>query len=71
MPRRLKSDPRTDQLPVIVLTTTGDPREVHRCYELGCASYITKLVEYDRFVKAVRRLGLFLSIVHPREDVTV
>ena len=67
--RRLKADPRTDQLPVIVLTTTDDPREVRRCYELGCASYVTKPVEYDRLVEAVRRLGLFLSIVRvPRED---
>jgi len=67
--RQLKADPRTDQLPVIVLTTTDDPREVRRCYELGCSSYVTKPVEYDRFVEAVRRLGLFLSIVRvPRED---
>jgi CheY-like chemotaxis protein len=67
--RRLKSDPKTDQLPVIILTTTDDPREIRRCYELGCNSYITKPVEYDRFVEAIRRLGLFLSIVKvPRED---
>jgi CheY-like chemotaxis protein len=67
--RRLKADPRTDQLPVIVLTTTDDPREVRRCYDLGCSSYVTKPVEYDRFVEAIRRLGLFLSIVQvPRED---
>jgi CheY-like chemotaxis protein len=67
--RQLKADPKTDQLPVNVLTTTDDPREVRRCYELGCSSYVTKPVEYDRFVEAVRRLGLFLSIVQvPRED---
>jgi CheY-like chemotaxis protein len=67
--RELKADPRTDQLPVIVLTTTDDPREVKRCYELGCSSYVTKPVEYERFVEAIRRLGLFLSIVEvPRED---
>lgn len=67
--RRLKADPRTDLLPVIVLTTTDDPREIQRCYEVGCASYVTKPVEYDKFVEAVRRLGLFLTIVRvPRED---
>jgi CheY-like chemotaxis protein len=67
--RQLRQDPRTAQLPVIMLTTTDDPREVRRCYDLGCASYITKPVEYDRFVEAIRRLGLFLSIVEiPRED---
>lgn len=67
--RQLKADPNTDQLPVIVLTTTDDPREVKRCYELGCSSYVTKPVDYSRFVEAIRRLGLFLSIVEvPRED---
>ena len=67
--RQLKADPHTDQLPVIMLTTTDDPREVQRCYELGCSSYVTKPVDYDRFVEAIRRLGLFLSIVQvPRED---
>ena len=67
--RRLKDDPKTSELPVIMLTTTDDPREVKRCYELGCSSYVTKPVEYDRFVEAVRRLGLFLTIVRvPRED---
>jgi CheY-like chemotaxis protein len=67
--RRIKADPATSELPVIMLTTTDDPREVKRCYELGCASYVIKPVEYDRFVEAVRRLGLFLAIVRvPRED---
>lgn len=67
--RRIKSDPLTDEIPVIMLTTTDDPREVRRCYEVGCSCYVTKPVDYDRFVEAVRRLGLFLSIVKvPRED---
>jgi CheY-like chemotaxis protein len=67
--RRLKADPETAGLPVIVLTTTDDPREVQRCYDLGCSVYVTKPVDYDRFVEAIRRLGLFLAIVRvPRED---
>lgn len=67
--RRLKDDAATADLPVIMLTTTDDPREIKRCYELGCSSYVTKPVEYDRFIEAIRRLGLFLSIVQiPRED---
>ena len=67
--RRLKSNPATAALPVVMLTTTDDPREVQRCYELGCSIYVTKPVAYDEFVEAIRRLGLFLSIVRvPRED---
>jgi len=61
--RRLKESPVTSALPVIVLTTTDDPREIERCYELGCNVYITKPVEYDAFIEAVRRLGFFLQVV--------
>ncbi len=67
--RRVKGDERTSKIPVIMLTTTDDPREVKRCYELGCSIYVTKPVAYDDFVEAVKRLGLFLAIVEaPRED---
>lgn len=61
--RRLKASPSTAALPVIVLTTTDDPREIERCYELGCNVYVTKPVEYDAFIEAVRRLGFFLQVV--------
>jgi CheY-like chemotaxis protein len=61
--RQLKADPRTGAIPVIVLTTTDDPREVRRCYELGCNVYITKPVDYPAFIEAIRRLGLFLQVV--------
>jgi CheY-like chemotaxis protein len=61
--RRLKESPLTAAVPVIVLTTTDDPREIERCYELGCNVYITKPVEYDAFIEAVRRLGFFLQVV--------
>lgn len=61
--RRLKEAPQTAAVPVIVLTTTDDPREIARCYELGCNVYITKPVEYDAFIEAVRRLGFFLQVV--------
>jgi CheY-like chemotaxis protein len=61
--RRLKADPRTATVPTIMLTTTDDPREIERCYQLGCNVYITKPVEYDAFMEAIRRLGFFLQIV--------
>jgi CheY-like chemotaxis protein len=61
--RRLKESPQTAAVPVIILTTTDDPREIARCYELGCNVYITKPVEYDAFIEAVRRLGFFLQVV--------
>lgn len=68
--RRLKGDPRTALIPVIMLTTTDDPREVRRCYELGCSVYVTKPVDYQAFIEAIQRLGLFLQVVRvPRADM--
>ena len=61
--QRMKADERTKRIPVIVLTTTDDPREVTRCYDLGCNVYITKPVDYEHFSDAIRQLGLFLSVV--------
>jgi CheY-like chemotaxis protein len=61
--RQLKANPKTAPLPVIMLTTTDDPREIERCYQLGCNVYITKPVEYDAFIEAIRRLGFFLQVV--------
>lgn len=61
--RRLKSDPLLRKLPVIMLTTTDDQREVDRCHELGCNVYIQKPVDYDKFTEAIRRLGLFVMLL--------
>jgi CheY-like chemotaxis protein len=67
--RQLKADDHTATVPVIILTTTDDPREVRNCYELGCSVYVTKPVVYEDFTEAVKRLGLFLSVVRvPRES---
>jgi CheY-like chemotaxis protein len=60
---RMKADERTKRIPVIILTTTDDAREVSRCYELGCNVYVTKPVDYEQFSEAICRLGLFLSVV--------
>ena len=67
---RMKTDERTKRIPVIILTSTlDDTREVSRCYDSGCSVYITKPVEYEEFAMAIRRLGLFLSIVNiPHEE---
>ena len=66
--RQLKADPRTALIPVIMLTTTDDPREIQRRYELGCSVYITKPVDYQGFVEAIKRLGLFLQVVRLPEN---
>mgnify|MGYP003643667810 CR=1 FL=1 len=66
--RTLKLDPQKARIPVVMLTTTDDPREIKRCYELGCSVYITKPVLPEAFMDAIKKLGLFISIVElPRE----
>jgi CheY-like chemotaxis protein len=67
---RVKSSPYTRRIPVIVLTTTDDAREIKRCYDLGANVYITKPVDYEGFSNAIRQLGLFFSVmqVPPQTD---
>ena len=68
---QIKAASSTNKIPVIMLTTTDDPREVERCYQLGCSVYITKPVEYEAFVEAIKRLGLFLQVVQIPQEAAV
>lgn len=61
--RQIKADEELRKIPVIMLTTTDDPREVKRCHELGCSVYIQKPVDYERFAEATQRLGLFIALL--------
>ena len=61
--KRIKSDTSVKDIPVIMLTTTDDPREVDACYKLGCNMYITKPVQFDKLTQILKKLGLFLQIV--------
>jgi Response regulator containing CheY-like receiver, AAA-type ATPase, and DNA-binding domains len=65
--RQLKEDAALRKIPVIMLTTTDDPREVRRCHELGCNNYIVKPVDYEKFADVVKNLGLFISLVEVPE----
>jgi CheY-like chemotaxis protein len=61
--RQIKQDAELRKIPVIILTTTDDPREVERCHSIGCASYIVKPVDYNKFAEAIKGLGLYISLV--------
>jgi len=61
--KRMKADEELKEIPVMMLTTTDDPREVEQCYQLGCNAYITKPVDFGGFAETLKRLGLFIQIV--------
>jgi CheY-like chemotaxis protein len=67
--RQIKHHPDLKKLPVLILTTTDDPREIERCHALGCSSYIVKPVEYEKFSESVKSLGLYISLVEVPELV--
>jgi two-component system, response regulator len=63
---KVKSDPRTKSIPVVVLTSSAEDPDIKRCYDLGANSYIVKPVEFDNFTRAVSNLGLYWLILnHP------
>ena len=65
--RQVKVDAELKKIPVLMLTTTDDPREVERCHSFGCNSYIVKPVDYDKFADAIKQMGLFISLVQVPE----
>lgn len=64
--RRIKEDPRTRMIPVVVLTSSKEQSDVVETYQLGVNSYIVKPVDFEGFFEAVRKLGLYwLLLNHP------
>ncbi|MBN2280052.1 MAG: response regulator [Candidatus Marinimicrobia bacterium] len=61
--QKMKETEILKKIPVMMLTTTDDPREIEKCYHLGCSVYITKPIDFNEFIKTVNRLGLFIQVV--------
>lgn len=57
--RRIRSDPRTEFLPVVMLTSSSEEQDLVRSYQLRANSYIRKPVDFARFVEATRTLGMY------------
>ncbi|HXA02486.1 MAG TPA: response regulator [Cytophagaceae bacterium] len=62
--KRIKSDPMTKTIPVVILTSSGEDPDIEKCYELGASSYIVKPVEFDTFAKTVVELGLYWLLLN-------
>ncbi len=64
--RRLKGDSALKAIPVVVLTSSKEDRDLQEAYQLGANSYIVKPVEFDKFVQAVEQLGLYWALLNER-----
>lgn len=62
--RRLKSDEEKKVIPVVVLTSSKEERDIVESYKLGVNAYIVKPVDFDKFVKAISEIGLFWLLLN-------
>ena len=62
--RRMKEDEATRAIPVVMLTSSKEDRDLEAAYRLGVNSYIVKPVEFDKFVSAVEMLGLYWALLN-------
>jgi two-component system response regulator len=62
--KRIKSDPRTRSIPVVVLTSSKEQNDVLESYDLGVNSYIVKPVNFEGFVGAVQQLGMYWLLIN-------
>ncbi len=62
--RRVRADPRTGLVPVVVLTSSSEEQDLARSYANGANSYVRKPIDFDRFIEATRQLGLYWLLLN-------
>ena len=62
--RRVKGDPRTKSVPVVVLTSSREEPDIAESYRLGVNSYIVKPVDFEQFTEAMRQLGMYWVLLN-------
>jgi two-component system response regulator len=62
--RRIRSEPRTRRLAVVILTSSNEERDIISSYDLGANSYIRKPVDFNQFMDAVRQLGIYWLVLN-------
>jgi two-component system response regulator len=67
--RAIKADARTKHVPVVMLTSSAEDRDLHACYELGANSYIVKPVDMEQFLQAVQNIGLYWLMLNQTDQL--
>ena len=62
--RRMKSDDKTREIPVVVMTSSGQQADIDRCYEIGANSYVVKPIGFEDFSRVVQELKLYWLVVN-------
>ena len=62
--QRLRADPRTKSLPVVILTSSREERDIVESYQLGVNSYIVKPVDFEQFTDVVQQLGFYWALLN-------
>lgn len=62
--RRLRADPRTRRLPVVILTSSREEQDLVNAYSIGVNSYVRKPVDFNQFVDAIGQLGLYWLVLN-------
>ena len=61
---KIKTDPKTRSVPVVILTSSKENPDIQRCYDLGANSYIVKPVNFDGFAQAIKNLGFYWLLLN-------
>jgi two-component system response regulator len=66
--KRMRADPRTKRLPVVVLTSSSEQQDIVASYDLGANSYVRKPVDFNQFIQAAGQLGLYWLVLNEVAD---